>query len=65
MRNRLRDLRERHEWSQGDLAGHLDVSRQTVNAIETGKYDPSLPLAFRIAKLFRQPIESIFEPEKD
>jgi putative transcriptional regulator len=64
MNNRLRELRDRHSWSQGDLAERLDVSRQTVNAIETGKYDPSLPLAFRIAKLFRQPIESIFEPGK-
>ncbi|MBS0584342.1 MAG: helix-turn-helix transcriptional regulator, partial [Proteobacteria bacterium] len=52
-------------WSQGDLADKLDVSRQTVNAIETGKYDPSLPLAFRIAKLFRLPIETIFQPGKD
>lgn len=65
MKNRVRGLRERRDWSQGELAEHLDVSRQTVNAIETGKYDPSLPLAFRIAKLFRQPIESIFEPGKD
>jgi len=65
MKNHLRDLRDLHAWSQGELAEHLDVSRQTVNAIETGKYDPSLPLAFRIAKLFRQPIESIFEPGKD
>jgi putative transcriptional regulator len=63
--NRLRALRALREWSQGDLADRLDVSRQTVNAIETGKYDPSLPLAFRIARLFRQPIESIFEPGKD
>ena len=52
MKNRLRELRDRHAWSQGDLAEQLDVSRQTVNAIETGKYDPSLPLAFRIATLF-------------
>jgi putative transcriptional regulator len=65
MKNRLPELRERHEWSQGDLAQQLDVSRQTINAIETGKYDPSLPLAFRIAKLFRLSIESIFEPGKD
>jgi putative transcriptional regulator len=62
MRNRLRVLRAEHEWSQADLAARLKVSRQTVNAIETGKYDPSLPLAFRIAKLFNQPIEAIFEP---
>ena len=65
MKNRLRELRDRRTWSQGDLAEKLDVSRQTINAIETGKYDPSLPLAFRIAKLFRQSIESIFEPGKD
>jgi len=65
MKNRLRELRDTRTWSQGDLAEKLDVSRQTVNAIETGKYDPSLPLAFRIAKLFRQSIESIFEPGKD
>lgn len=64
MKNKLRELRDRHAWSQGDLAERLDVSRQTVNAIETGKYDPSLPLAFRIARLFRLPIESIFEPGK-
>ncbi len=64
MNNRLRELRDRHGWSQGELAERLDVSRQTVNAIETGKYDPSLPLAFRIAKLFRHSIESIFEPGK-
>ena len=62
MKNRLRELRERRAWSQGELGDQLDVSRQTINAIETGKYDPSLPLAFRIARLFRQPIESIFEP---
>lgn len=65
MNNRLRELRDRHAWSQADLAERLDVSRQTVNAIETGKYDPSLPLAFRIAKLFRLSIESIFEPGKE
>jgi putative transcriptional regulator len=65
MNNRLRELRDRHAWSQGDLAERLDVSRQTVNAIETGKYDPSLPLAFRIARLFRQSIESIFAPDKE
>lgn len=65
MKNRLRELRDRHTWSQGDLAERLEVSRQTVNAIETGKYDPSLPLAFRIAKLFRTNIESIFEPGKE
>jgi putative transcriptional regulator len=65
MNNRLRELRDRHAWSQGDLAERLDVSRQTINAIETGKYDPSLPLAFRIARLFRQSIESIFAPDKE
>jgi len=60
MDSRVRALREARGWSQGQLADRLDVSRQTVNAIETGKYDPSLPLAFRIARLFDQPIESIF-----
>ena len=63
MNNRLRELREVQGWSQGELAERLEVSRQTVNALETGKYDPSLPLAFRIAKLFGQQIESIFIPE--
>lgn len=61
----MRELRGEHGWSQGDLAERLDVSRQTVNAIETGKYDPSLPLAFRIARLFGQPIEAIFHPDKE
>lgn len=65
MNNKVRELRGERGWSQGDLADRLDVSRQTVNAIETGKYDPSLPLAFRIAKLFRTTIESIFQPGKD
>ena len=60
MNNRLRELRDARGWSQGELAERLEVSRQTVNALETGKYDPSLPLAFRIAKLFDEPIESIF-----
>ena len=60
MRNRLKELRAERGWSQGDLAERLDVSRQSVNAIETGKYDPSLPLAFRIAALFALPIEAIF-----
>jgi putative transcriptional regulator len=63
MKNRLRVLRAEHEWSQAELAMRLRVSRQTVNAVETGKYDPSLPLAFRISKLFKQPIEVIFEPD--
>ena len=61
MKNRLRALRAEHGWSQARLAELLDVSRQTVNALETGKYDPSLPLAFRIARLFKLPIEEIFE----
>lgn len=65
MKNRVRELRTQRQWSQSDLAERLNVSRQTVNAIETGKYDPSLPLAFRIAKLFHEPIESIFKPDKD
>ena len=60
VRNRLRVLRAEREWSQQDLADHLEVSRQSVNAIETGKYDPSLPLAFRIADLFGLSIEAIF-----
>ena len=60
MKNRLRVLRAEREWSQQDLADRLEVSRQSVNAIETGKYDPSLPLAFRIADLFALPIEDIF-----
>lgn len=61
MKNRLRVLRAEREWSQADLAVHLDVSRQAVNAIETGKHDPSLPLAFRISRLFEMPIEDIFD----
>ena len=60
MKNRLRVLRAEREWSQQDLAGRLEVSRQSVNAIETGKYDPSLPLAFRIADLFGLAIEDVF-----
>ena len=60
MNNRLKVLRAERNWSQSDLALRLDVSRQSVNAIETGKYDPSLPLAFRIAELFELPIEAIF-----
>ncbi len=63
MKNRLRELREARGWSQGELAEHLAVSRQTVNALETGKYDPSLPLAFRLARLFDQTIEDIFTDE--
>lgn len=64
MKNRLKVLRAERDWSQADLAEKLDVSRQTVNAIETGKYDPSLPLAFKIAELFGMKIEEIFIPEK-
>lgn len=61
MKNRIRDLRAERGWSQAALAEQLDVSRQTVNAIETGRYDPSLPLAFAIARVFGQPIEAIFQ----
>ena len=61
MKNRLKVLRAERDWSQADLARRLDVSRQSVNAIETGKSDPSLPLAFRISRLFEAPIEAIFE----
>jgi len=63
MKNRLKVLRAERDWSQADLAERLDVSRQSVNAIETGKYDPSLPLAFRIANLFGLPIEQIFSED--
>jgi putative transcriptional regulator len=63
MKNRLRELRAERQWSQGELAEKLGVSRQTINAIETEKYDPSLPLAFKIAHLFKQPLEQIFVPE--
>jgi len=63
MKNRLKVLRAERNWSQSDLADRLEVSRQSVNAIETGKYDPSLPLAFRIAALFALPIEAIFSNE--
>ena len=63
MKNRLKVLRAERDWSQATLADRLDVSRQTVNALETGKYDPSLPLAFKIAKLMKQKIEDIFEPD--
>jgi putative transcriptional regulator len=64
MKNIIRQLRAEHGWSQAHLADLLDVSRQSVNAIETGRYDPSLPLAFAISKLFAKPIESIFTPEE-
>ena len=65
MKNRLRVLRAEREISQATLADSLGVSRQTINAIETGKYDPGLPLAFKIARLFAQPIEQIFTPDPD
>jgi putative transcriptional regulator len=61
MKNRLKVLRAEHDWSQAELAELLDVSRQTINAIETGKYDPSLPLAFKIAAVFNLLIEDIFQ----
>ena len=64
MKNRLKVLRAERDWSQAQLAEHLGVSRQTVNALETGRYDPSLPLAFKIARLFQMPIESIFIDEE-
>lgn len=64
MKNHLKVLRAERDWSQADLAEKLNVSRQTVNAIETEKYDPSLPLAFQIARLFEKSIEDIFIPEK-
>jgi putative transcriptional regulator len=63
MKNRLKVLRAERNWNQADLAAKLDVSRQTVTAIETGRYDPSLPLAFKIARLFNAPIEAIFSDE--
>lgn len=69
MENRLKEMRERHGWSQGELARRLGVSRQTINAVETDKYDPSLPLALRMAKLFAVAVPELFidrwEPEKD
>lgn len=60
MKNRLKVLRAERDWTQADLANKLDVSRQTINSIEKDKYDPSLPLAFKIARLFQQPIDTIF-----
>ena len=63
MKNRLKVLRAERDWTQADLAAALDVSRQTVNAIETGKFDPSLPLAFKVARMLNLPIESIFTDE--
>ena len=65
MKNRLRVLRAERDWSQAELADRLGVSRQTANALESGKYAPSLPLAFKVAKLFGMPIESIFTPESN
>jgi putative transcriptional regulator len=65
MRNRLRELRARDRLTQADLADRLDVSRQTVNALESGKYDPSLPLAFRISRTFKLPLDEIFFPDPD
>ncbi len=65
MKNRVRELRTERGWSQGELAQKLDVARQSVNAIETGKYDPSLPLAFRIARLFGRRIEEIFDDQEN
>ncbi|AZC19628.1 MULTISPECIES: helix-turn-helix transcriptional regulator [Pseudomonas] len=65
MNNQVRELRTRQGWSQAELATRLEVSRQTVNAIETGRYDPSLPLAFKIARAFQMPIEDIFSPDPD
>lgn len=63
MKNQLRVLRAEREWTQQDLAERVGVTRQTIHAIEAGKYDPSLPLAFALARLFTRPIESIFEPD--
>lgn len=63
MKNRVREMRSAKEWSQSDLADKLEVSRQTVNAIETGRYDPSLPLAFKLARLFKVTIEDLFDDE--
>ncbi len=65
MKNSIRALRADQGWSQADLAERLDVSRQTINAIETGRYDPSLPLAFAISRLFGLPVEAIFSPDQE
>lgn len=65
MKNRLKVLRAEHDWTQARLATELEVSRQTVNAIEKGKFDPSLPLAFKISRLFELPIEQIFQDESE
>ena len=63
MKNRVRELRLERGWSQAELGDRLDVSRQTVNSIENGRYDPSLPLAFKLASAFERPIEELFDPE--
>lgn len=63
MKNRIRVLRAEREWSQAEVADRLGIARQTVNALETGKYAPSLPLAFKISKLFAKPVEDIFDPD--
>ena len=63
MKNRIRVLRAEQEWSQAEVADKLGIARQTVNALETGKYAPSLPLAFKISKLFQLPVEQIFDPD--
>jgi putative transcriptional regulator len=63
MKNRIRVLRAERDWSQAEVADRLGIARQTVNALETGKYAPSLPLAFKISKLFAKPVEEIFDPE--
>jgi len=65
MRNRIRVLRAEREWSQAEVADRLGIARQTINALETGKYAPSLPLAFKISKLFEKPVEEIFDPSQE
>jgi putative transcriptional regulator len=65
MRNRLRVLRAENDWSQAEVADRLGIARQTINALETGKYAPSLPLAFKISKLFKKPVEEIFDPASE
>ncbi len=65
MRNRIRVLRAEREWSQAEVADRLGIARQTINALETGKYAPSLPLAFKISKLFAKPVEEIFDPASE
>jgi putative transcriptional regulator len=65
MRNRIRVLRAEREWSQAEVADRLGIARQTINALETGKYAPSLPLAFKISKLFAKPVEEIFDPTSE